>query len=169
MPRKKLQLVIHKYPLPLFLEGICTVGAYDKWLNCKADTLRKRDLRIKRPYALKNSKAFYKQEIQRAILKTGTKDPYTGEILRWDLMGKWINYPESARLSKFLKGRFSKDFYLLPTVDHADPEADVLEFEICSWLVNTSKSVMTPGEYVALCRKIAEHRAFDFAQAPVKP
>ncbi|MDD5672890.1 MAG: hypothetical protein PHC61_01895 [Chitinivibrionales bacterium] len=135
--------------------GVCTVSFYDKYLNCKADTLHKRDLRLKRPYALKGSKAIYKQKLHAAILKTGTRDPYTGDTLRWDLMSKWINTP---KLSLALQGNFSRDFYLLPVVNHADPEADVLEFEICSWLVNASKTVLNPADYIALCKKIAANR-----------
>jgi hypothetical protein len=37
---------LYKYPLPYLLQGVFTAGQYAKWLNCKADTLRKRDLRL---------------------------------------------------------------------------------------------------------------------------
>jgi hypothetical protein len=47
-----------------------------------------------------------------------------------------------------------KDFFLLPTIDHIDPEGMALDFEIVSWIVNEGKSQMTPREYRELCSKV---------------
>jgi hypothetical protein len=49
-------------------------------------------------------------------------------------------------------------FLLMPTVDHEDPNADTLEFEIVSWLVNDGKSGLDPEQFVDLCRRIVAHR-----------
>jgi len=46
----------------------------------------------------------------------------------------------------------------MPTVDHEDPNADTLEFEIVSWLVNDGKSGLDPEQFVDLCRRIVAHR-----------
>jgi hypothetical protein len=187
--------IFHKYPLPGFLEGVVPVSKYDKWLNCKADTLRKRDLRLKRPCAYKNSKAAYKAKIHAAVFATGTKDQYTGDDLRYDLIGKWnnkkdkgekikdegegmkdeiiktliIGVPGAKQAEKVWRlmdkgrklkggyGAFSRDFFLLPTVDHSDPYGSELEFEICSWLVNTSKTLMNPEEFIGFCKKVVKY------------
>jgi hypothetical protein len=50
-----------------------------------------------------------------------------------------------------------KDFALLPTVDHVDPDGIALKFEICGLLVNTCKSSFTPDEFVAICASVAAH------------
>jgi hypothetical protein len=200
--------VFHKYPLPPVLNGIFNVSRYDKYLNCKADTLRKRDLRNGRPFAYQSSKAVYKSKIHAAFLNAGTKDPYTGDELRYDLIGEWNNKkdkgdasaytpsnaskgrpkgyerikdeilrtlmtgaPGAKQAEKVLRlmdkgrklkagyGAFSRDFFLLPTVDHSDPYGSELEFEICSWIVNASKTLMNPEEFIAFCGKVVKHRS----------
>jgi hypothetical protein len=138
-----------KYPLPSFLSGTCTVETYEKWLEKRGDEIRKRDLARGKPFALTCQVAFYKQKIHEAVANSGGIDPYTGETLRWDLIGTW--YEERAKT-------FDRAFFLLPTVDHTDPEAAVLDFEICSWLVNTCKNLLNPNEFVAFCGKVVEYR-----------
>jgi hypothetical protein len=152
--------VRHKYPLPPLLEGIATVSQYDKWLNNKADTVRKDDLTMKRPFALTCSKAVYKQKIHGAIMNSDGKDPFTGDLLRWDLVKEWKSKGKGRiagnKISKY--GAFDKKFFLKPVIDHCNPYSDTLELEICSWIVNESKTIMTPEEYVALCGKVAGNR-----------
>jgi hypothetical protein len=148
--------IVYKYPLPAFLKDMISPSEYSKWLNCKADTLHKLDLKRKKPWAGKCSKAVYKEEIHKAVLFAGTKDPYTGDTLRWDLIGKWDNKKEALYRLEQVRGVFNREFFLLPTVDHSDPYNDVLEFEICSWIVNSSKTLMNPDEFVGFCKKIAE-------------
>jgi hypothetical protein len=73
--------IIHKYELPPFLNGIVTVSRYDKWLNCKADTLHKRDLRLKRPSAVNSAsrtdlqKTRYCLSLTEFIIKSATYVP----------------------------------------------------------------------------------------------
>jgi hypothetical protein len=160
--------VISKYPIPEILTGICDAKAYHKWLDCKADALQKRDKQLGRAVASTCSQAIYKEKIHAAVLASDGSDPYTGDALRWDLMGKWDENKKlpaiglvrsaAAKTKKKSYGAMRKEFFLLPVVDHIDPESDVLEFEICSWIVNEGKSQQTPREYVALCEKVAEKR-----------
>jgi hypothetical protein len=158
--------VISKYPLPPILNGICDAKAYHKWLECKADALQKRDKQLNRPCAWKFSQAQYKEKIHNALLVSDGTDPYTGDRLRLDLMGKWdenanrpaalARPPKRRRKASTSYGAVMKEFFLLPVADHIDPDSDELEFEICSWIVNEGKSQQTPEEYVTLCKKVAD-------------
>ena len=174
-----------KYPLPPFLQGIVTQSKYCKWLHCKADTLRRRDLRMNRPYAKANSVAVYKALIHEAISQNGEVDPYTGDSLHWDLIGFWDNKPIPKRALVPISGLstlFAKiiykvnlshasmgldkkygflphEYYLMPTIDHCEPESEILRFEVCSWIVNAGKNQLTPQEYIALCQKVVGHIA----------
>jgi len=140
-----------QYPLPGFLEGICTVSVYDKWLDNKADTLLKRDKKRRKPYARAATDRLYKEKIHKAIMDNGQCDPFTGDALDWKLISTWDTSPARAP-----EPGYRKKFALMPTVDHIDP--DLLEFEICSWMVNDCKSYLNPKEFVALCRRIANYR-----------
>ena len=136
------------YPLPAFLEGRCTHSEYVKWLNNKTDTLFKRDKKRGKPYAATSSECQYKEKIHRAIEDGGEYDPYTGEALAWEFIGKWDTsrkHPDGYR----------KEFALMPTVDHITPDA--LEFEICSWRINDAKAELDPEEFLALCKSVVEH------------
>lgn len=157
--------VISKYPLPPILNGVCDAKTYHKWLECKADALQKRDRRLGRACAAKCSQAVYKEKLHAAMAACDGTDPYTGDRLRLDLMGKWnenANRPvltrRRARSGKAATtcGAMMKEFFLLPVADHIDPDSEELAFEICSWIVNEGKSRQTPEEYVALCEKVAQ-------------
>jgi hypothetical protein len=154
---------VFKYPLPPVLTGVCNAPKYRKWLRCKADQLQKRDKKLNRPHAKNHSQADYKMKIHEAVMRNDGLDPYTGAPLRWDLIGRWDenkeasfkerrNFPGAARYRTI-----KKEFYLLPVIDHVDPGARDLDFEIVSWIVNEGKSQMTPREYIDLCAKVAEH------------
>jgi len=137
-----------KYPLPAFLERRCIPSEFYKWLDVKADTMLKRDRKRGKPYAQTATKSTYKGAVYAAVLKSGKRDPYTGDLLAWELIGTWdtsTDHPEE----------YKKQFALMPTVDHTNP--DVLEFEICSWLVNECKSYLSPKEFVRICRKVVNH------------
>lgn len=137
-----------KYPLPAFLAGRCDPVEFHKWINNKADTLRKRDMKHGKPYALNSTKAQYKEKVYSAICNSGDLDPYTGDLLAWELIGTWDT---STRHTEAYKRKFA----LMPTIDHSDP--DVLDFEICSWLINECKTYLTPAEFIALCQKVVTH------------
>jgi hypothetical protein len=138
-----------KYHLPDFLVGRITEAAYDKWLNAKANTLRQRDLKNKRPFATANSKAMYKEKIHAAVKENGQYDKYTKDALQWELVSTW-----DANRAKNGQDSYRDKFLLMPTVDHIDPEGQLLEFEIVSWLVNDCKSGLNPAQFIDLCKKI---------------
>jgi hypothetical protein len=137
--------------LPPFLNGICTEAVYRKWLDRHAGTIYLRDRKQRRPYALSGSKGLYKKAIHAAVNASGLCDPFTGETMKWEIIGTW----DPAKIKDQPDG--FKKFYLLPTVDHVNPYADILEFEICSWRINCCKSGLTPNEFVEVCRKVVEH------------
>ena len=85
---KKLSIA-STFPLPLFLVGICTVAQFRLWLTRRAYELRRRDIKFKRPFPSQYSTLDYHQKIYAAVLACGLKRPYTGELLRWDLISTW--------------------------------------------------------------------------------
>jgi hypothetical protein len=141
------------YFLPSFLNGIISEARYRRWLNRKASHLYHNDVRQKRPCALNSSARQYKALIHKAILDNGLFDPFTGELLRWELLDTWDDSSDKN------PGRdVIEKFSLLPTVDHIDPGGTTPGFEICSWLVNRCKCDMTPDEFISLCKKIIAFR-----------
>jgi hypothetical protein len=106
-----------------------------------------------RPYALAGSNALYQYVIHSAACAAGLYDPYTGERMKWELIGTW-----DSTKGKNQSDAYDKEYYLLPTVDHVDPFGDKLEFEICSWRINCCKSGLTPDDFVEVCRRVAERR-----------
>jgi hypothetical protein len=42
-------------------------------------------------------------------------------------------------------------------VDHIDPDAATISFEICSWLINDSKGELSAQEYVDYCARVVAH------------
>jgi len=86
-----------------------------------------------------------------AICANGLRDPFTGEIMRWDLISTWD--PAKA---KDLSDEMKQQYNLLPTIDHVDPYGTELKFEICSWRINRCKSTLTPDEFVEVCQEGGE-------------
>jgi hypothetical protein len=152
-------LELSKYPLPAFLEGKFTHLEYFKWLRNKADTLLKRDRKRRKPYAASATKSSYRQEVHKAIINGGERDPYTGESLEWELISKWDTSHEQPE-------GYKKRFALMPTVDHVN--ADELKFEICSFRINEAKADLKPEEFIELCKKVAGYRftAIGFERHP---
>ena len=139
-----------KYPLPSFLEGICTPEKFEKWLERKARCHVKRDRKKK----LKATRELYKSSIYNAVIQSKGLDVYTGKKLHWDLISKYDN--DTAKI----KGRdIKKDFGDLPTVDHCYDDANNLEFKICSWRVNDSKNDLTLEEFITLCQEILNYHS----------
>jgi hypothetical protein len=137
------------YSLPEFLIGICTEEDYRKWLIKRARELYLRDLAQGRPYTVHGSQAEYKKLIHAAVIAAGLIDPYTGETMNYALIGTWDTSHDQP-------DDYNRQFYLLPTVDHVDPYADVMELEICSRRINMCKSGLTPDEFVGVCMRVAE-------------
>ncbi len=134
-----------KYFPPDFLEGIITPAFYRKWLHHKAHVIYHQDKHLNKQWALRGSEAFYEQRIHEAVLH-GKTDPFTGDTLQWELIGLWTDKKDPIAVEK--------KFRLMPTVDHIDPNACELAFEICSWLINTCKWNMNRQEFIAVCGKV---------------
>jgi hypothetical protein len=143
-----------RYFLPSYLNGICTEDQFRKWFFKRAYELHLRDLLQGRPYAVRGDRAPYTKGIYAAALNAGLLDPYTGERMAWEKISTW-----NSTKGKDWPDDLIETFYLLPTVDHIDPSASVLQFQICSWRINECKSGLTPDEFVGLCRKVCQFRS----------
>jgi hypothetical protein len=77
------------YLLPGYLEGRCPQVLFTKWVERTAETRLVRDRKIKRPYAIAAHMLLYKQVIYKAAL-IGKFDPFTGELLLWELIGQMV-------------------------------------------------------------------------------
>ena len=130
----RLQL---KYNLPDFLKDT-PESVYLRWLNRKAQSLVRRD---RRRWKQDISMSDYKQAIHNAVLCSEGQDSYTGEPLDWSLLSRYDN-----RESQRLGGQYKRQFALLPTVDHADPESKQTDFRICGWRTNACKNDLTLEE-----------------------
>ena len=142
-----------RFPLPAVLEGLLPPAAYNNWVRVKAWALFKRDRKRKLPVALKSSVDLYKETVNGAVAAGGPLDPYTGDALKWGLIGTWD--PEKAKIDC----DYARQFYLMPTIDHVDPYGDALAFEICSWEINCCKSFLNPREFIDLCTRITDYCA----------
>lgn len=138
-----------QYALPVALRGVCTEAAYGKWLDRKATT---HVLRDRKRWKIPLSVAAYKKAIHAAVVETGKRDSYTGELMDWGLISKYDN-------AKSMSGGtvYKKKFAMLPTVDHAGDARGDINFRICSWRTNDSKSDLTLEEFIELCRKVLRH------------
>jgi hypothetical protein len=141
---------MRRYPLPPFLEGVCTYEMYRQWLDRKAAAHVKRDRKSGNAQCSGES---YRREIHRAVLASDGRDHYTGEALRWDLISTYDN--EESRAGR---RAYKATFALLPTVDHADGRSGEASFRICGWRTNDCKNDLTYDELVEFCRVLLAHR-----------
>lgn len=139
------------YGLPPFLEGVCSVSDYKRWLQRKSTAHVKRDR--KRGVA-SASIAIYKREIHEAVLRCQGLDAYTGLPLRWDLISKYDNNQSSS-----LKLEYKRQFSDLPTIDHVIDEPDGDQFRICSWKLNDCKSDLSLREFLNVCKLVLKHHS----------
>jgi hypothetical protein len=141
--------VSRKYQIPPFLAAITTQQSYEKWLSRKASAHVRRDRRRGNPSALIEA---YKVEIHHAVMRSDGRDPYTGEMLDWSLIGKYANAD-----SKEGRRAYKAKFALLPTVDHVGDGLGSPEFEICAWRTNDAKNDLSHSEFVDLCHRVVGH------------
>jgi hypothetical protein len=146
-------MIQRKYQRPEFLVNLLSQSqdGYEEWLQRKAKSLVERDRKWLQSHN-KNSKKVileaYKVAIHKAVCECQGRDAYTGEVLDWDLLGKWDN--EQA---KQFKREYKKQFALLPTVDHID-ELGVANFKICAWRTNDVKNDLSLNELIKFCKLI---------------
>ncbi len=137
---------------PAFVKNVITDVQYRTWLTRKAKYIIAQDRSRKRACVTNATERLYKELIHKAVCQAGEFDPFTGETLQWELVCTWDDSN-----TKNLDESIFKEFALLPTVDHVDPYGRGIDFEICSWHINRSKSNLTPQEYVAFCKTIIAH------------
>lgn len=133
------------YKLPQFLEGRLDHDVYIGWLNEKAQTHVRRD---RKRWNQTLSKSDYKQAIHTAVLHSEGQDHYTGERLEWCRIGKYDNLKAQERGSEY-----RREFALLPTVDHENPESREPVFRICGLRTNDCKSDLTVKELKEFCKR----------------
>ena len=138
-----------KYPLPKFLLKVVDQQTYDRWLARKASAHVKRDRKRDNTTAKRES---YKVAIHKAVRLSCGIDAYTGEKLRWKLIGKF-----RGDLAKKGRRRFRRKFALLPTVDHVGDGLGTANFKICGWRTNDAKSDLNIREFVKLCRRVVDY------------
>ena len=80
-------------------------------------------------------------------------DPFTGELLQWELINTWNPRKKDPSAHSV------KKFRHLPTADHINPASDILDIEICSWFINGCKGNLGPQEFIARCKKVADYAA----------
>lgn len=142
-----------KYQRPDFLKDTVTQDQYERWLRRKAMAHVRRDRRRGNTTA---TNAEYNGAIHRAVMESGGRDFYTGELLDWSLISKY----ENAR-SKADGRRYKASFALLPTVDHVNDGLGPADFKICSWRTNDAKNDLTLKDFIELCEKVVHHNNKD--------
>lgn len=140
-----------KRSLPPFLDSIVTRETYERWLQRKAAAHVKRDR--KRGHTCAD--AAYRDAIHEAVVRSGGKDDYTGELLNWTLISTYDN-----AMSKLGRHAYKAGFALLPTVDHVDADATSASFRICGWRTNDAKHDLSVESFLTLCRAVLEHAGF---------
>jgi len=141
---------MEKYSLPDFLQGTeITKEKYKDWLRKKAQAHVRRD----RKRGNKSAKiSEYKEAMHEAVTESEGKDFYTGELLKWNLIGEYDN-----ECSKEGKSEYKKKFAMLPTIDHASGITKWKDFKICSWRTNDAKNDLSYKDFLKLCRKVIEY------------
>jgi hypothetical protein len=140
-----------KHTTPVFLEGVVSPEAYERWLERKAAAHLKRDRKRGRT-AMRPA---YKEAIHAAVILSDGLDSYTGERLDWRLISTYRNEESKAGRHGYKAG-----FALLPTVDHIDAGATESSFRICSWRTNDAKNDLSPDQFIDLCSKVLTFAGF---------
>ena len=122
-----------------------TQEQYQRWVRAKAQGHARRDRRRDRPATA----AQYVGRIHDAVLASAGRCAYTDDPLLWKLVGTYNN--EASRSGR---GIYKSTFDRMPTVDHYEDGT----FRLTSWLVNDAKGQMTESDFLALCRKVCNHK-----------
>jgi hypothetical protein len=139
------------YPVPDFLKATFTQIEFGRWLTRKANEARRHDIERKSPFAARYSQKDYRRLVYEAVLAGNGIDPFTGDILRFDLSLTYDAIKARGNIA------YEKSFDLMPTVDHVDPDAVDMALEICSWRINFCKSYQNPADFIATCRKVVDY------------
>lgn len=140
---------IYEVPPKIAAMGI-TQELYERWLRRKAAAHVKRD-RKRSNYPITGES--YRRAIHRAVQDHGTHDYYTGEVLNWSQISTYNNQSSKEGRSTYKAG-----LRLMPTVDHVMMDDGTWDFVICAWQTNGAKNDLDYDAFVALCRKVVDHR-----------
>ncbi|MCP9832844.1 hypothetical protein KBY95_00685 [Cyanobium sp. Aljojuca 7A6] len=137
----------HKYQPPPWVAEHLTPTAYNNWLRGKAQGLARRDEQRGGHYSVSEAKA----AVHAAIADCGGRDYWTGEQLRWDLLGNYDSDESGLQGATYKRARA-----LQPTIDHRDSRP-ICDFVICAWRTNDAKHDMSSEELKEFCRLVLEH------------
>jgi hypothetical protein len=140
---------VPKYQCPAFLTLQVSSTKYTRWLHGKAAAHVRRDKKRGNPNA---TVPIYQLAIHQAVLDSGGRDHYTGELLDWSLISSYDNAQSKAGRRTYKAG-----FALLPTIDHVGNGLGKADFKVCAWRTNDAKSDLAHDEFVALCRRVVAH------------
>lgn len=146
------------YELPSFLPVSVDRTDYMRWLQRKATAHARRD---RKRWCEPISISSYKQSMHAAVVRSAGRDFYTGEKLDWSLISQYDNAESKSRGSSY-----KKQFALLPTVDHVDPNRARGDFEICSWRTNDCKNDLSLVELKRFCRALLKHQTKRSRRSP---
>ncbi|MCP9828780.1 hypothetical protein KBZ19_09810 [Synechococcus sp. L2F] len=79
------------------------------------------------------------------------RDHWTGEPLRWDLLGNYDSDESGRQGASYKRARAMQ-----PTIDHRNSEP-ICDFVICSWRTNDAKHDMSIEELKEFSRLVLEH------------
>ena len=144
------------YEFPQCIAGQVPPMVYSRWLQRKAEAHVKRDRRRGNASARVSS---YKQAIHNAVIASGGRDAYTGEMLNWSLISQYDN-----EKSKTQGRAYKKELAALPTLDHLGDGLGQPDFVISSWRTNDAKHDLTLEEFLSLCVSILKHHGFSVAK-----
>lgn len=137
----------HKYQPPPWMAEHLSPTAYNNWLLGKAQSLCRRDYERGGNYTASEAKA----DVHTAIAACGGRDYWTGEQLRWDLLGNYDSDESGWQGASYKRARAMQ-----PTIDHRNSEP-ICDFVICSWRTNDAKHDMSIEELKEFCRLVLEH------------
>jgi hypothetical protein len=120
-----------KYAMPAFLADSIDQAGYQHWLFRKAQAHVARDRKRGNLMAIGEA---YRMAIHAAVIASGGRDAYTGEVLDWKLLGRYDNDASAEGRRTYKHG-----FAMLPTVDHVGDGLGPADFKICGWRVNDAK------------------------------
>lgn len=144
-----------KYALPAALEGRIGQDGYIRWMSRIALAHVRRDRARGNMAATREA---YMVAIHAAVVSSDGRDAYTGEALRWDLVGTYDNAKSAAG------GRaYKATLAMKPTVDHVGDGSGPAEFRVCAWRTNQAKADLSVDEFVDLCRRVVS-----FQTAPAR-
>lgn len=137
----------HKHQPPAWVTEHLDATRYNAWLRRKAEGMCRRDYERGGSYTVSEAKT----AIHDAIVASEGHDHWTGEPLRWDLLGNYDSDESSRQGAAYKRARSMQ-----PSIDHRN-SLPVCDFVICAWRTNDAKSDMSIEEFKALCNLVLIH------------